>query len=164
MNTYDFEFKQKKLIELEKDKMVFEFEKNVGKKPKFIDRYKFRAFLTDWELKKLQHFSFEQKSLIVKSFYKYYQMPFFNADLKNLEKNCKFILDNTIPLILVIDEIPKSKISKTIFEKLDLTINEHLSFKDKEETSLIKQICFRNIFENFLHELKVTPTNTVFVR
>ena len=91
-------------------------------------------------------------------------MPFFDADFKNIENNTQYILQQTIPLILETEEIPKSNISKAISEKLDITINQYFSFKDKSEKSLIKQIAFRAIFENFLPELKEIPDNALFVK
>lgn len=166
MDSYSHELQEKKIVDYESKKMIEEFEKINGKQisSKFIDKYNFRAFLKDYEVNKIQHLTFEQRALTVKKFYKYFKMPFFDADFKNIENNTQFILQQTIPLILETDEIPKSEISRVISEKLDITINQHFSFKDKGEKALIKQIAFRAIFENFLPELRATPDNSLFVK
>jgi hypothetical protein len=166
MNSYSHELKEKKIVDYECKKMIEEFEKINGKQisSKFIDKYNFRTFLKDYEVNKIQHLSFEQRALTVKKFYKYFKVPFFDADFKNIENNTQHILQQTIPLILETEEIPKSNISKVISEKLDITINQYFSFKDKGEKALIKQIAFRAIFENFLPELRATPENALFVK
>lgn len=166
MESLKKELEEKKLIEHESKKIILEFEKIVGKriKSKFIDKYEFRTFLKDYEVNQIQHLNFEQRSIIVKKFYKHFGMPFFDADFKNLESNTQYILKLTVPLILGIDEIPKSEITSVISDKLDLTINENFSFKDKGERTLIKQVAFRAIFENFLPELRACPDNALFVK
>lgn len=168
MDTIQFELQEKELAEHEKNKMISEFEKfsKKIKKKNFKDykKYEYRAFLKEYELNHMGHLTLEQRSMIVKKFYKHYKLPFFNADFKNLEKNTQFVLQETIPLILEIDEIPKSKITKTIIETLDFVIEKHLSFKGKSEKELIKQVSFRNIFEKFLPELEATPDNALFIK
>jgi hypothetical protein len=166
MEPFQLEFKEKQLIEFEKNKMISEFEKINGKSKnlKHIKKYDFRAFLKDYELNHINHLTLEQRSLIVKKFYKHFKMPFFNADFKNLEKNTQFILQETIPLILEIDEIPKCEITRTIIETLDYVIEKNLPSKGKSEKVLIKQVSFRNIFENFLPELIASPENALFIK
>ena len=169
MNTikiYDREIKNKEFIAIESNKIINEFEKINGKykNDKFIDKYKFRSFLKDYEINNLCQFSLKERSLIIKNFYKHFKMPFFDADFSNLDNNVHFIIDKTVPVILELDEIPKSDITKVIIEKLTLMINKHFSFKDDGEKTLIKQIGFRYIFENFLPELKLAPTNALFVK
>ena len=163
MDFYKLELKKKELITYESKKIILKFEKKNGKS-KFIEKYKFRSFLKEYEVNQMKHLNFNHRSLVIKKFYKYFKIPFFDADFTNLESNTQLILKKTFPLILNEDEIPKSEITKTISEKLDLTINEHFSFKNKEEKVLIKQVAFRTIFENFLPELKGSPNNAIFIK
>lgn len=167
MDLIKSEIAEKKLLNFESKKMILEFEELIEKKKfksKNIEKHQFRTFLKNYEVNQIQHLNFEQRSIIVKKFYKHFGMPFFDADFKNLESNTQFILQKTVPLILGMDEIPKSEITRVISDKLDLTINENFSFKDKGERTLIKQVAFRAIFENFLPELRACPDNALFVK
>ena len=81
-------------------------------KSKNIEKYQFRTFLKNYEVNQIQHLNFEQRSIIVKKFYKHFGMPFFDADFKNLESNTQFILQKTVPLILGIDKFLNQKLQE----------------------------------------------------
>jgi hypothetical protein len=165
--VFEEEFQNRQIIESETTKMVNLFEEiNVfsGKKSKkFIDKHKFRSFLKNYEMKNLINFTLHQRSLIIQKFYKYFRVPFFEADFKNLDKNVKKVLNIVLPLIINIESIPKKDITFTINKNLDEVIEEIFREKDKEEKILMKQLGFRYLFESFLPELRASPENALFV-
>lgn len=123
-----------------------------------------RGFLKEYEKNHLIKFSLKLRSLIIKKFYNYYNLPFFQADYDNLDKNIENVIDFCIPKLLNTDEIPKSKITHEILKNINISIKELFNFKSQSEKELIKQVSFRYIFENFIPYLKEAPNNALFIK
>jgi hypothetical protein len=157
-------FKNKNLINKEVEKLKL-YIKTVYPDNN-INKDILRRIITKYEKDKLLEYDLNIRINIIENTYKYYDIEFFtDVNFNNLESKLKKLLKFTYESIYDDGCLEKKDLTKKIIFQLEIELQRsEFNLININEKKLLKQICFKYIFNSFMEKCKDLPENVIFTK